>query len=274
MDISERIQLRKAQLYITDEIKRICEKHNIQYFLDCGTLIGAIRHKGFIPWDDDIDIGMLRKEYEKFINIAPMELKDEFFIDNYLTNPENALMFTKVRLKGTKYIEAKGNSDAKYNEIFVDVFPYYAISDDASERKREGLQMGVLAQAILSKAGCKVWKGEGTLKRLKFIPTDLIGKCCTKEFLRRKVNNLYNKHSETKLVCIHDGLKSSYLHWYIPKEYLLEFTEAQFEGLRFPIPKHYHEHLTIIYGDYMTIPPVDKQITHMIQCLDLGNYQF
>ena len=272
--ITKRDQLRKAQLYITNEIKRVCDSHNIHYFLDCGTLIGAVRHKGFIPWDDDVDLGMLREDYEEFLAVAPKEFGEDFFIDNYDTNPDYALVFSKVRLKGTKYIEAKGNADAKHNEIFVDIFPYYEISDNERQRKIEGLRMGILAQAIMSKSGYKVWMGDGFKKRLKFIPTDIIGALSTKDHLYRKINNLYNKHKDARCVCIQDGYKKSYLHWYIPKEYLTEFVEVDFEGYRFPIPKHYHEYLTIAYGDYMTIPPAAEQTTHMIQELDIGKYKF
>lgn len=272
--MDQREQLRKAQLYITDEIKRICELHNIKYFLDCGTLIGAIRHGGFIPWDDDIDIGMLREDYERFLTVAPKELSSDFFIDNHLSNPEYPLLYSKIRLKGTKYIEAKGNNNLKHNEIFVDIFPYYEISDDAIIRKREGLKMGIYAQAILSKAGYKVWKGDGILKRIKFIPTDILGALTTTEKLYSKVERLYNKHHNTKCVCIHDGSKRSYLHWYIPKEYLASTIDWQFCGNSYPIPKEYDKYLRIAYGDYMTIPPIEEQTTHMIQELDIGSYRF
>lgn len=272
--MDQREQLRKAQLYILNEIKRICDLHNIHFFLDCGTLIGAVRHGGFIPWDDDIDIGMLREDYERFLALASKELRNDFFIDNYSTNPDYALLFSKVRLKGTRYIEAKGNETARHNEIFVDVFPYYAISDDEKERKKEGLKMGILAQAIMAKSGYRVWKGDKFLKRLKFIPTDIIGMLCTKEGLYKKTNKLFTRHNGTKCVCIQDGSKKSYLRWYIPREYLTELVEGTFEGHGFPIPKEYDKYLTIAYGDYMTIPPVDQQITHMIQELDIGGYNF
>ena len=99
------IKLRRAQLMIAKEIKRICDLNNINYFLDSGSMLGAVRHSGFIPWDDDMDIGMCCDDYEKFISIAPKELDNRFFLDNYETNKSNPLVFSKVRLKGTTYIE-------------------------------------------------------------------------------------------------------------------------------------------------------------------------
>ncbi len=154
--MDQREQLRKAQLYIAEEIKRICGLYNIPYFLDCGTMLGAVRHHGFIPWDDDLDIGMLREDYERFIAAVPDALGSEFFLDNEITNPENALVFSKIRLRNTKYLEIKGNQKAVHNEIFVDVFPYYAISDAPGARKKEAFEMAVLAQLLRSKGGYKV----------------------------------------------------------------------------------------------------------------------
>lgn len=274
MDNIKITQLRKAQLYIADEIKRICEKYDIKYSLDAGSLIGAVRHGGFIPWDDDMDFSMLKEEYERFISIAPTELNNDFFLDNYGTNPENALLFTKIRLKNTRYIEAKGNDKALHNEVFVDIFPYYYVSDSIVVRIIEGLIMGITSEAILSKAGHKVWMGDSFTTRLKFIPTDIIGRLLSEKVLRKIIDKLFNNHSGTKYVCIQDGLLSTYLHWYIPVNYFHDYVKAKFEDHEYRIPKEYDKCLTIIYGDYMTIPPVDRQITHMIKELDLGNYKF
>lgn len=264
-------KLRNAQLYIAKEIRRICEKHAIRYFLDAGSMLGAVRHQGFIPWDDDMDIGMLDADYQKFLLVAPGELGEDFFLDNYDTNPENGLVFTKVRLKGTKYIENKANANAVHNEIFVDIFPYYYISDDEQTRKIEGFAMAVLAQAILSKAGYRVWKGDAWTKRLKFIPTDILGALCSQKTLRRWVDRLYHKHTGTGRVGIHDG--SCYRYWFVPATYFDSFIRVQFENVEFPIPERYDAYLSTIYGkDYMTPPPPEKRITHQIQLLDLGRF--
>lgn len=272
--MDQREKLRKAQLYIANEIKRVCERNGIRFFLDCGTLLGAVRHHGFIPWDDDIDIGMLREDYERFLRCAPTELGKEFFLDNYDSDPEYALVFSKVRLKGTKYVEAKGNAQAEHNEIFVDVFPYYDVSDNIARRKWEGFEMAVLSQAIMSRAGYKVWKGDPFPKRLKFISTDLLGSLLSAERMRKTVEDLFGRHRDMRCVCIHDGSMHSYLHWIIPKEYFLELVEASFEGFLFPIPKEYDKYLKIAYGDYMTVPPQEQQSTHMIRELDMGEYSF
>lgn len=271
MDENIHESLRKAQLYIAKEIRRICEKHNIHYFLDCGSMLGAVRHKGFIPWDDDMDIGMVKADYDKFLMVAPDELGEDFFLDNYDSNDDCALVFSKVRLKGTEYLEDKGDENRIHNEIFVDVFPYYWISDNEIERKIEGAMMAIFSQAILSKCGYKVWKGDGFIKRVKFIPTDVIGFFLSKRKMFAIINNLYNKHSSTKRMCIHAG--SCYGYWFFDKDVFDDFVDAEFEGDMFKIPSRYDDYLKQAYGNYMELPPIEKRITHNIKKLDLGKYE-
>ena len=126
--------LRKAQLLmlkILKEIHNICVKNNIKYFLSDGTLIGAIRHNGFIPWDDDLDIGMLREDYEKFCSIAQEELPEEFVLQTQKTDKGYGLQFGKVILKNTIWIEKVAkNTKRDYSGLYIDIFPYDKIPED------------------------------------------------------------------------------------------------------------------------------------------------
>ena len=98
-------KVQTLQLEMAKEVKRICEKHGIQYFLDAGTMLGAVRHKGFIPWDDDLDIGFLREEYDKFLQVAPQELSERYYLQNSMSDDDYGMVFSKIRLKGTKFVE-------------------------------------------------------------------------------------------------------------------------------------------------------------------------
>jgi lipopolysaccharide cholinephosphotransferase len=263
-------QLRLAQLKIAKEIKRICEKNNINYFLDAGSMLGAVRHKGFIPWDDDMDIGMLDEEYKKFLEIAPKELGEEFFLDNYYLNKEYGLVFSKVRLKNTKYVEKLGATDSSHQEIFVDVFPYFYRPENKIERKIQSSKLRILAQIFMAQSGFHVWRGNKGISKAKFIPIIMLSKITKKDNIYRKIEKLYNQCDKSDIVGVHDGI--CYNYWHYDKKYLENFIDMNFENEYFKIPKEYDKILKTVYGDYMTLPPIEERKTHEIIELDLGNH--
>lgn len=113
----------KVMLDILIEVHKICVKHNITYWLEAGTLLGAVRHKGFIPWDDDIDISMPREDYEKFLEIAQRELPSDLFLQTNKTDPEYSREITKVRKLNTLLIETGETGNENYcHGIFIDIF--------------------------------------------------------------------------------------------------------------------------------------------------------
>ena len=129
-------KVRQTQLEIAREIRRVCQENDISCFLAHGTFLGAVRHGGFIPWDDDMDMGMLRSDYEKFCRIAPEKLKPEFCLQTWYTEPNYGLPFGKVMKRNTLYLENKKTRRLENNGIYVDIFPYDYAPEDVQERNR------------------------------------------------------------------------------------------------------------------------------------------
>lgn len=130
-------RLQLAELGILQAVDEACAKLGIPYFLDGGTALGAVRHGGFIPWDDDADIGMLRPDYERFLVEAPALLGSRFEVASPRTHPAMAGMFAKVMLAGTAFETAETREAGFDQRVFVDVFPYDRVAPDAAEAVRQ-----------------------------------------------------------------------------------------------------------------------------------------
>lgn len=121
------------ELYtMLSEINRICNKHDIKYFAMGGSAIGAIYDKGILPWDDDIDIGMIRSDYDKFLDVAPKELEDKYFLSWYESDEHTPFFYAKLKKNNTLFIEEHFKDVPMHQGIFIDIFPY----DKAHEKKQ------------------------------------------------------------------------------------------------------------------------------------------
>ena len=152
----ERELLRKVQmvqLEIAKEIRRVCEENDIRYFLADGSFLGAVRHGGFIPWDDDMDMGMLRSDYEKFCRIAPQKLKPEYCLQTWYTEPNYGLPFGKVVKRNTVYMENKKSARLKENGFYVDIFPFDNVPEDEFQRKELAAHLLSIYRVKLMKSG-------------------------------------------------------------------------------------------------------------------------
>ena len=173
MTISNK-DLRKAQLLmlkILKEVHKICEENNIKYFLSDGTLIGAIRHQGFIPWDDDLDIGMLREDYEKFCKIAPQILSENFILQNFQTDKGYGLQFGKVILKNTVWIEKVAkNTNRQWSGIYIDIFPYDNITENKKMQKLiNRLYIFIQGLILIKFKYINISNYESMAKKLKYV---------------------------------------------------------------------------------------------------------
>ena len=147
-------KIHRTELDIMREIDRICRKHNLTYFLAYGTLLGAVRHKGFIPWDEDMDIMMPREDYEQFLKVASDELPLHLMIDSYPQNPRYFNPFAKVRNRNTLFaIRALQNYDGPQG-LWIDIFPMdYADERCVEDNLKRGRTIGICRAGICIKRG-------------------------------------------------------------------------------------------------------------------------
>jgi lipopolysaccharide cholinephosphotransferase len=263
-----RLQLK--QLDILDQIVKICKEENITYFFVGGTLLGAVRHKGFIPWDDDIDIGMPRKDYDRFLSICEEKLGDNYIVACILNNKYHWLPFTKIMLKNTIYKESyKGN--IKYNGpvgIWVDIFPL----DNAKKQLSIFNSIRAFLVRIFKIILFKKNNFEGFNKFLAKIVI-FLAKPFSKKTIQILLDNsmkIGKDHDEYKYF-ISLGSTYNYKKETILKEKYLPVKELQFEGKIYNAPNDYDYILKRIYGDYMKLPPLEERVNHNPIEIDFGD---
>lgn len=252
------------------EIDRICKKHNIKYFLGGGTLLGAIRHHGFIPWDDDADVMMLREDYDKFLSVLPDELPNYMFCQ--ANEKTSHFPFTKIRINKTVFsTEFTSRFSDIHNGIFLDVLAQDCTSNNKLIRK---LHMHATASSrwlVLDKwRGTRVKANSGVssfcANILKAIfPLRFL------ELVQNKLISLYKKSKSSKY--LFDSMGRNVSRGAFPKEWLDEAVWVDFENTKLPVPKEYDKYLTYLYGDYMAMIPVSQRhVSHDIIQMDLGEY--
>lgn len=267
-DVLRKVQL--AQLEIAREIRRVCEENDIRYVLCDGTFLGAIRHKGFIPWDDDMDIAMVRSEYEKFCRIAPEKLKPEYFLQTWYSDEAYALPFAKVRKRGTLFVEAK-SKQLKENGFFVDIFPLDFAWEDPQKQAELIQKLLSIYRMKLMKCGYTPWmEGDRVLwkKRMGYLYYQVKAMFVSGEDLSRAFDQLATSVSPTGLVCERCDISHDKP---FPVDLFENPVDCIFENEVFAGPSDYDKYLTINYGDYMRLPPEDqRENRHQVEKLDFG----
>ena len=266
-------KLHNCQLIIAREIKRICDKHNIKYFIIAGTLLGAVRHGGFIPWDDDMDVGMLREDYEKFLKVAKTELGEEFFLQTPETDKNYGLPFAKILLNGTVLVEATAGSNAKKG-IFVDVFPFDVAPENEADRENHNKKTYLYKRLLLAKLNYNVCAKNDYVKRAVYFVLKIISAFYSHDKLVKKLESEITRYNNSKTEdIVNIGGAYGYKKETIKADWVRDTVEIPFEDMTISAPVDYIKYLETFYGDYMTPPPEDKRYNrHSVTELDFGKY--
>lgn len=263
-----------AQLDLLTELKRVCEKNGISYFLIGGTLIGAIRHDGFIPWDDDIDVGMLRADYERFISACAEDLNPEYKLYDWDIDEKSPLPFLKLKIKGTHYQEELSKDTEMNDEIFIDIFPFDNAPTGKFLQKMQAVSVYLIRKILLLKCGFTIDRGN-KLKRVLYGILKLISSVGSISFWKKRCSAImqaYNNTSTSEVVNMCGAY--SYKKELKKKEIVSKTIPHRFEQLYFSVPEQYDTYLREVYEDYMKLPPVEEQSgRHSVSFVDFGTYQ-
>ena len=257
LDISE---LKQLQLGILDVVHEFCVANGIQYWLDCGTLLGAIRHKGYIPWDDDIDIGMLRPDYDRFMNTFNASNDRYQFLCPEL-DPEYSLGHGKVVDNQTVLYEP--DESGRKLAVYIDVFYYDNAPDDRIQLERMFNKRDWYRRCSLARNMPHDLLG-GFVRNVVFDVLHVLTKPFPKNYFALKIVQNSKRFADQKIKRV--GSFSSYSRMTADKDIFDSFIRVEFEGKEYMAPCGYDKWLKAFYGDYMKLPPVEKRVsTHQFK---------
>lgn len=262
INLSHNYNLEKIHVHILDilkEIDRICKKHNITYFLSAGTALGAIRHQGFIPWDDDADIGMLREDFERFRKIAVTELNKGYYYQRMGKGSRFYRNFDQIGEKSTAFVLHNVKDLKIRHGIHVDIFPFDYVPENEGMREEQVREVQRLRTMLLNKLVPHVVDTKNPWKRLiinheyykmKFVPLRL---------LHRKMEATLTRYQGKEEQYVADLLTHYKKIMYFRKSDIIPIKYVEFENEKLPVPGNTDAYLTMMYGDYMTPPPENKR---------------
>ena len=241
----------QAMCQLLEELDRVCKALNIPYMLFAGSMLGAVRHQGFIPWDDDLDVILLRKDYDRLLNEAEQVLDSEKFYLQKEFSDHWPMFFSKLRLNNTTCLEKYHPKDSQTHQgIYIDIFPCDNCRDTEFGRKLQFWSSKVVIAKALHARGYE------THSRKKKLFMQLCRLLPNKLFLAMTKGG----REDSSKVHSFLGGSSSYGKSVYPRKYFLSQVQGDFEGKSYPIPAGYDRLLRILYGNYHQLPPEEKRL--------------
>ena len=276
-DYYSKEQLQKVQEIELENLKvfiEICKKLKVDYVLYGGSLLGQVKYKGFIPWDDDIDVALPRKSYERFVRYAPKLLPENYFIQTPYNCATSPYPYTKLRRKGTQYVEYVHRNLRMETGIYMDIYPIDRIPDNEMERKkqfkrvRRWIFIYVCRQSRLYEK--KEQGAKGVIKNFtRFIVCKIL-KIIPKEYCVKRIDLYMTQYNDTNNKRYSALNSPNYENTY---DQLYPLLKGEFCGLEVCIPNDYLNHLYRRYGDFSKTPPKGDMVGHIPYILDLGEHE-
>ncbi len=255
--------LHAKEVEILDEFVRVCKFLNLNYTLSSGTLLGAVRHKGFIPWDDDIDVAMTREDYDVFLKEAPKHLKSNYYLEHFTTSKNTINPWMKIRDSNTTWIASDQDYLSNSNlGISMDIWPVEHVDSPKEHKKihRKTFWYNNLRTC------CGDVKYNSRKKNIIRFFVRPIAKMMGFYRINKK-QDAFNTRSKNGQYTYADQLKRKKL---LPFSMFTQFQELEFEGKKYQCIKNTHDYLVAMYGeDYMQLPPEEDRKIHLAQIIDL-----
>ena len=272
--IEELKKLQNIEIELLDEFVKVCEELHIEYVLYGGTLLGAVKFNGMIPWDDDIDVALPRESYEIFCEKASGYLSKDYYLQTPYNTPNSPYPYAKMRRKGTKYVEYINRNIDIDTGVYIDIYPIDRIPDDEKKRKKQfnnvrtWILIYVFRQCRLYDRNEKAIKGK--IKNAIRYLVCLLCHVFSSKYIMKKINyymTMYNSTDTKRYAALNSP---NYNNIY---EQLYPLKKIVFEGKRVNVPGDYKNHLYKRYGDYSSLPPENERIGHIPYILDLGDIE-
>lgn len=250
--------LQRVQLEMLKVVVGFCEQHALRWFLLGGSALGAVRHKGFIPWDDDIDVGLPRPDYDRLLEILKRDLQAPFFLQTRETDLEYPLHFAKVRNSATTFIQSNMAHLRMNHGIGIDLFPLDGYPSSTGRITFWFILFKVMRGMLMHKYGIR------SDKRVVRWGMKLVSLPFTTRFLHAAVEWCVRRTDYESSEMIHNWWGAWGIKEVMPKRVFGEGRQVPFESLICRIPTDFESYLSRIYGEYMKLPPEDKRVSHHV----------